>query len=89
MVDGVAESILKSVDSEPLERVSSRSAEIKTSGLPVEKKQEPFKSQKQPKPRQSKRVKKRDRGDGIVKEVRFRSGLFMRLRWQSLDSAFG
>ena len=45
MVDEVVESILKRVDSDLLEQISSRSAEIKTLGLPVEKKQELAKRQ--------------------------------------------
>lgn len=61
-VGGVAESILKGVDPKWLERVKSRSAEVKTSEPPVEKKQEPVKHQEQPKQRQKQRVKNRDQG---------------------------
>ncbi len=62
MVDGVAESILKDVDAELLERVQSRAAEVETSEQPSEKNQEPVKRQEQPKQHQKKRAKKRDLG---------------------------
>jgi len=60
--DGVAESILRGVDPELLERVKSRWAEAKTSEPPVEKQQQQVKQKEQPKQRQKKRVKERDLG---------------------------
>ena len=59
---GVAESILRGVDPELLERVKSRLAQSETSEPPAEKKQEPVKQKEQPKQHQKKLVKERDQG---------------------------
>lgn len=58
--DGVAETILRGVDPELLERVKSQSAKAETSEVPVEKKQEQAQRKEQPKQRQKKRVKECD-----------------------------
>ena len=58
--DGVAETVLRGVDSELLERVQSQLSQPKTSELPVEKNQEQVKRKEQPKQRQKKQVKERD-----------------------------
>ena len=60
--DGVAESILRGVDPDLLERVKSRLTEAETSEPPVEEKQEQVKQKELPQQRQKKRVKERDQG---------------------------
>ena len=60
--DGVAETVLRGVDPELLERVKSRLAEAETSELHVDKQQEQVKQTEQPQQRQKKRVKERDQG---------------------------
>ena len=60
--NGVAETILRGVDPELLERVKSQSAKAETSEVPVEKKQEQAKRKEQPKQRQKKQVKECDQG---------------------------
>ncbi|MFK8185268.1 MAG: MobQ family relaxase [Phormidesmis sp.] len=57
---GVAETVIKGVDSEFLERVKARLAEAEMPEPPVEKKQEEVKQKEQPQQRQKKRVKERD-----------------------------
>ena len=59
--DGVAETILRGVDPELLERVKSQSAKAETSEVPVEKKQELVKRQELSKQRQ-KKAKECDQG---------------------------
>jgi len=60
--DGVAETILRDVDPELLERVKSQSTKAETSEVPVEKEQEQAKRKEQHKQRQKKRVKECDQG---------------------------
>lgn len=62
VVDGVAESILKGIDSELLERFQSRSADVKTSEPLVETKQDSPKRQEQPRQRQKNGLRSAIRG---------------------------
>ena len=60
--DGVAETILKGIDPELLERIKARSTERDTPETPAEKKEKPAKRKEQSRQRQKKRIKEQDSG---------------------------